>query len=152
MANYVITYPGPPKVGRADHHDTAIDSNGVDWFCTVAGTPGTWASASSALTSFSAGTTTATSAPILTALGFTSGVAAQLSDHSRDYVVYLQCTTSGTATSITIGHTSAGTDVTIAGSAAATAGTLYSFRLPAGWYVKWTGTTTAFANQVAVGC
>jgi hypothetical protein len=37
-------------------------------------------------------------------------------------------------------------------SAAATAGQVISFRLPAGWYFKWAGTTTAIGGQVAVGC
>jgi len=99
-----------------------------------------------------AGTTSAGSAPVLTALGAVSGTAIQLTDVTRDYMVYLECTTSGTATSITIGHTSSANDATIMASAAATAGVVYTFRLPAGWYFKWTGTTTAFANQVAVGC
>lgn len=57
-----------------------------------------------------------------------------------------------TATSVTIGHTSSANDVTIMASAAATAGQVITFRLPAGWYFKWTGTTTAVGNQVAVGC
>jgi hypothetical protein len=38
------------------------------------------------------------------------------------------------------------------GSAAATAGQVITFRLPAGWYFKWAGTTTAIADQAAVGC
>jgi hypothetical protein len=67
-------------------------------------------------------------------------------------MVYLEVTTSGTATSITLGHTSGANDITILSSVAATAGSLYSFRLPAGWWWKWTGTTTAIANQVALGC
>lgn len=102
--------------------------------------------------SFPDGTATAASAPVLTALGFTSTVAAQLSDLTRDYMVYLECTTSGTATSISMGPTSAASAVTIMTSAAATAGTVYSIRLPAGWFLKWGGTTTAFATQNAVGC
>jgi len=102
--------------------------------------------------SFPDGTSTAVSAPVLTSLGAVSGTAIQLSDTSRDYMVYLEVTTSGTATSITMGHTSSANDVTIMASAAATAGVVYSFRLPAGWYYKWTGTTTAFATQNAVGC
>jgi len=102
--------------------------------------------------SFNAGTNSSGSAPVLTALGAVSGTAIQLADTSRDYTVYLECTTSGTATSITIGHTSSANDATIMASAAATAGVVYTFRLPAGWYFKWTGTTTAFATQNAVGC
>lgn len=99
-----------------------------------------------------AGTSTAPSAPVLTALGAVSGTGIQLADLTRDYMVYLEVTTAGTATSVTIGHTSSANDVTIMASAAATAGQVISFRLPAGWYFKWTGTTTAIANQVAVGC
>ena len=99
-----------------------------------------------------AGTSSAGSAPILTSLGAVSGTALQLSDLTRDYLVYLEVTTAGTATSVTIGHTSGASDVSIMTSAAATAGQVITFRLPAGWYFKWTGTTTAIGNQVAVGC
>jgi hypothetical protein len=101
---------------------------------------------------YGSNTGTGTSANILTALGATSGTATQLSDLFRDYMVYLEVTTTGTATSLTMGHTNAASDVTLISSAAATAGTLWSFRLPAGWYFKWTGTTTAVGNQVAVSC
>lgn len=99
-----------------------------------------------------AGTSTAGSAPVLTALGSVSGTALQLSDLTRDYQVYLTVTTSGTATSVTIGPTSAANAVTVMASAAATAGQVIAFRLPAGWYFKWAGTTTAITGQVAVGC
>lgn len=102
--------------------------------------------------SFPAGTSSAASAPVLTALGAVSGTGIQLADLTRDYQVYLEVTTAGTATSVTLGPTSAASAVTIMASAAATAGQVITFRLPAGWYFKWTGTTTAMANQVAVGC
>lgn len=95
---------------------------------------------------------TAPSAAILTSLGSVSGTAIQLSDLTRDYMVYLEVTTAGTATSLTIGHTSAASDVTLIASSTATLGQLYSFRLPAGWWWKWSGTATAMTNQVAVGC
>lgn len=101
---------------------------------------------------YPAGTSTAPSAPVLTALGAVSGTGIQLSDLTRDYMVYLEVTTAGTATSLTIGPTSAASAVSLMASAAATAGQVISFRLPAGWYFKWTGTTTAVGNQVAVGC
>lgn len=98
-----------------------------------------------------AGTNGAGSAPALTSLGFVSGTAAQLTDLTRDYTVYLECTTTGTATSIAIGPTSTPA-TTIMASAACSAGTVYTVRLPAGWYLKWAGTTTAFATQTAIGC
>ena len=99
-----------------------------------------------------AGTSSAGSAPVLTALGAVSGTALQLADLTRDYQVYLTVTTAGTATSVTLGPTNAASAVTIMVSAPATAGQVISFRLPAGWFYKWTGTTTAISNQVAVGC
>ena len=97
-----------------------------------------------------AGVSTAGSAPVLTPT-FGNGTAAQLADKTRDYVVYLECTTSGTATTIAIGPTSTPAN-TIMASAAATAGTVYTVRLPAGWWLQWAGTTTAFATQTAIGC
>ena len=92
----------------------------------------------------------ASAAPVLTPV-FATGVASQLADLTRDYMVYLNVTTSGTATSVTMGATSAGTTVSILASASVTAGQVISFRVPAGWYVKYTGTTTVIA-QAAVGC
>lgn len=102
--------------------------------------------------SFPDGTSTAASAPVLTALGAVTATALQLSDTTRDYVVYLEVTTAGTATSLTMGPTSSANAVSLMTSQAATAGQVITFRLPAGWYFKWTGTTTAIGNQVAVGC
>jgi len=92
----------------------------------------------------------APAAPVLTP-AFASGSAAQLADTTRDYTVYLDCTTSGTATTIAIGPTSTPA-YTIMASASAVAGTVYTIRLPAGWYLEWSGTTTAFATQYAIGC
>lgn len=99
--------------------------------------------------SMPSGTSSAASAPVLTPT-FASGTAAQLSDTTRDYMVYVDITTSGTATSMAIGPTSTPAN-TIMASAAATAGTVYTFRLPAGWYFKWSGTTTAISTT-AIGC
>ena len=163
------TSSGSPTSGAFEIGDFVIDRTGVMYICTAAGIPGTWKSAASlalpltggtvsgavtlsALLTLNAGTITAGSAPVLTSLGATSGAAIQLTDTTRDYMVYLQVTTSGTATSLTMGHTSGASDVTIVTSGAVSAGTLWSFRLPAGWYFEWTGTTTAVGNQNAVGC
>jgi hypothetical protein len=100
--------------------------------------------------SFPDGTNTSPSNPVLTP-SFASGTAAQLADLTRDYTVYLAVTTSGTATTVAIGPTSTPAN-TILPSSSVTAGQLISFRLPAGWYVKWAGTTTAIATQTAIGC
>lgn len=108
----------------------------------------TWAG----LVTRNGGVTTAGSAPILTGLAVASGTPKQLSDTTRDYMVYFTVTTAGTATTLSIGHTSSGNDVTLKSSTAANAGDVWAFRLPAGWWIAWSGTTTAIANQVAVGC
>jgi hypothetical protein len=67
-------------------------------------------------------------------------------------MVYLEVTTGGTVTTVSIGHTSSANDVSIMTSTSVSAGQIISFRLPAGWFVKWNGTTTAIGNQNAVGC
>jgi hypothetical protein len=98
----------------------------------------------------SGGTSTAGSAPLLTPT-FASGTAAQLSDTTRDYEIYLQIGTAGTAFSVAIGPTSTPAD-TIYASATPPAGALITFRCPAAWFVKWAGTSTTLASQKAIGC
>lgn len=132
---------------------TGNDVNGCTAGVTISGTH-TVVSATvpAAVQSFIAGTSSAASAPVLTALGAVSGTAIQLSDLTRDYMVYLEVTTAGTATSLTAGHTNSANDVSILTSVSVAVGDLFAFRLPAGWWFKWTGTTTAIGNQNAVGC
>jgi len=100
--------------------------------------------------SANAGVNTAGSAPALTPT-FSSGVAAQLTDTTRDYLVYLEVGTAGTAMSVAIGPTS-GVANTVSTSGVATTGQIISFRLPAGWFAKWTAVTATLANQLAIGC
>lgn len=97
-----------------------------------------------------AGVNTAGSAPVLTP-AFGNGVAAQLADLGRDYIVYFQIGTAGTGFTLAIGPTSTPAN-TIFASATPVSEELLSFRLPAGWFVKWAGTNTTLANQAAVGC
>lgn len=107
----------------------------------------------SGVISQNAGSDSAGSAPILTAVaGTNGGGGVQLSDTTRDYMVYLQVGTAGTAWVVTMGHTSSANDVTLHASGTATAGQTLSFRLPAGWYFLWTATTATLAQSVAVGC
>jgi hypothetical protein len=106
--------------------------------------------ATSGIISANAGTSSAGSAPVLTPV-FANGVASQLATLTRDFMVMLECTTAGTLTTIAIGPTSTPAN-TIMSSQPTTAGTVYTFRLPAGWWVEWAGTTTAFATQTAIGC
>jgi hypothetical protein len=82
---------------------------------------------------------------------FANGTASQLSDTNRDYMVYLTVGTAGTAFSIAIGPTS-GVTTTIVPSSTATTGEVYTVRLPAGWFLKWTATTATLAGQLAIGC
>jgi len=80
---------------------------------------------------------------------FANGAAAQLTDTTRDYVVYLQIGTPGTAFSVAIGPTSSPAN-TVVSSVAPTAGEVFTVRLPAGWYLEWSGTTTTLADQTAI--
>lgn len=97
-----------------------------------------------------AGTKTTTAAAVLTPT-FANGTAAQLTDTTRDYMVYLQIGTAGTAFSLAIGPTSTPAN-TIMASATPLADEFISFRLPAGWFVKWAGTSTTLTTQTAIGC
>jgi hypothetical protein len=82
---------------------------------------------------------------------FGNGTAAQLSDTSRDYEVYFQIGTGGTAFTLSIGPTSTPAN-TLISSATVVAGQQVRFRLPAGWYAEWSATTATLALQAAVGC
>ena len=82
---------------------------------------------------------------------FASGTAAQLTDTTRDYLVYFQIGTGGGTVSIAIGPASSVANAIIA-SAAGVAGAGYSVRLPAGWFLKITVATSTIASQIAIGC
>lgn len=97
-------------------------------------------------------TATAAAANIISSPGFSSGTASQLSDLTRDYMVYLQIGTGGGTVTLSMGPTSAGTTVPILTSAAGVNGELLTVRLPAGWYLKITLATSTLADQVAVAC
>ena len=81
---------------------------------------------------------------------FANGTALQLSS-AVDYMVYLTCTTAGTAFTLGIGNSVSASNL-IANSIAVAVGDCFSFRLPAGWYAKWSATSAAFADQLAIGC
>jgi len=87
---------------------------------------------------------------ILTTLG-TGGT--QISDQTRDYMVYCETTTTGGAT-ILLGPTATATLATVFVGSLLTAGTsgVISFRVPAGWYTRFTGTSWACASPVAISC
>ena len=70
----------------------------------------------------------------------TNATAYQLCDLRRDYLLGLNVTTAGTATTLSLGPTSAvGTYVPISNTALPTG--LYTVKVPAGWYVKLTTTS-----------
>jgi len=96
------------------------------------------------------GTKTTSAAAVLTP-AFANGTAAQLSDVTRDYQVYFTVGTAGSAFSVAIGPTSSPAN-TIVSSNTPNAGESITFRLPAGWFVKWAGTSTTLASQIAIGC
>lgn len=98
-----------------------------------------------------AGTSSAGSAPVISAPGFVSGTASQLSDTSRDYVVYFTIATGGGTVTIAIGPTSTPAN-TIVNGAVGVAGTVIPIRLPAGWFLDITVATSTIGRQIAVGC
>ena len=102
------------------------------------------------IASLNAGSSSAGSAPLLTPANV-NGTAAQLTDTTRDYMLYLTIGTAGTALTVAIGPT-AGVADTIYTAATATAGESIAFRLPAGWFWKWAATTATLAEQTAIGC
>lgn len=105
---------------------------------------------SAGIVSLNAGSKTSGSAPLITPAN-TNGTAAQLSDTTRDYMVYLTIGTAGTLLTIAIGPTSGVAD-TIYTASTATAGETIAFRLPAGWFWEWSATTATLAEQTAIGC
>lgn len=78
-----------------------------------------------------------------------NGTAAQLSDTSRDYMVYLTIGTAGTGLTVLIGPTSTPAN-TIYNASTATAGEAISFYLPNGWWWEWSATTATLASQLAI--
>ena len=99
---------------------------------------------------FNAGTNTAGSVPVINSV-FASGVASQLSDTTRDYMVYLVIATAGSAFAVQIGPTSTPANTIILSTTPA-AGECISIRLPAGWFLIWAGTLTTLDDQIAIGC
>lgn len=147
------TTSGKPVTGTFSVGDYVVDETGHIWICSVAGSPGTWVEVGSLLATVlnqNAGSNSSGSAPALTPT-FANGTAAQLSDLTRDYMVYLEVGTAGTAFVVAIGPTS-GVANTVVASGTATSGELVSVRLPAGWFLKWSATTATLANQLAIGC
>ena len=88
----------------------------------------------------------------LATLGFGVSAASgtQLSDHTRDYMVYLTTTAGGAGATVLIGPTSACTN-TISASGSVGTGVCISYKLPAGWFTMWT-TAVAVGQQFAVSC
>lgn len=96
------------------------------------------------------GTNTSGNAPTIAAPGFANGTASQLSDLTRDYVVYITITTAGTLFTLSIGPT-AGVANAIVPSSTVSLGESFTIRLPAGWFLKWSA-TLATVSQIAIGC
>ena len=80
----------------------------------------------------------------------TAATGTQLSDTTRDYMVYIGVTAGGAAATLSIG--AANTAVaTLFAAATCNVGTQYTFRLPAGWYIRFQG-TAGITQQTAISC
>lgn len=84
--------------------------------------------------------------PAVLATALTNGGNTQLADITRDYMVYFQIGTAGTAFGLTVGGN------TVMTGAAVASGQQVTFRVPAGAFVSWSATTATVANQIAIGC
>ncbi len=141
-------WPGTPAsgwvAGTTHVNDLWYDwSTGVMYVCTISGggtAAGAWAPWPN---------TGATATALRTT--FINGTASQLAQTANDAMVYLTIGTAGTAFSIAIGPTPDVANTIVAG-ATATSGTMYTVRLPAGWYLKWNAAAATLASQVAVTC
>ena len=82
----------------------------------------------------------------------TAATGTQLSDTTRDYMVYLTSVGGGPGATLTIGTaaSAAGCFATLYANATIGTGFSYSFRLPAGWYIR-PQATVAF-TQTAISC
>jgi hypothetical protein len=82
----------------------------------------------------------------------TAATGTQLSDTTRDYMVYLTSVGGSAGATLTIGTASsaAGCFATLYANATIGTGFSYSFRLPAGWYIR-PQATVAF-TQTAISC
>jgi hypothetical protein len=79
----------------------------------------------------------------------TAASGTQLSDLTRDYMVYLQITAGGAGATLTIG-TANTCNSTLFVNATTGPGTMYSFRLPAAWFIRMQA--TAAFTQTAISC
>ena len=80
----------------------------------------------------------------------TAATGTQLSDTTRDYMVYIGVTAGGAAATLSIG--AANTAVaTLYAAATCNIGSQYAFRLPAGWYIRFQG-TAGITQQTAISC
>lgn len=80
----------------------------------------------------------------------TAATGTQLSDVTRDYNVYIGVTAGGTAATLTIGPANTCVN-TLYAAATCNVGTQYSFRLPAGWFIRFQG-TAGITQQIAISC
>lgn len=113
----------------------------------------TGATTISAVLTETAGTATsgASSPAVISSPGFSSGVASQLSDLTRDYMIYVTIGTGGGTVSVAIGPTNTPAN-TLVNAAVGINGESINFRLPAAWFCKITVATSTIASQIAIGC
>lgn len=88
---------------------------------------------------------------ITPSFGVSASSGTQLSDTTRDYMVYITTSAGGANNTLTIGPNSTATAATIYASATTGTGILWGFKLPAGWFVRPQG-AVAIGVQSAVSC
>jgi hypothetical protein len=147
---------GAPTTGTWVVGNWVIDSLGRTFYCTVAGTPGTWvaavpATATTATTATTALASNPSTTATLTTQTFTTSTAKQLST-TNDVMLYGRVT-AAVVWSLNLGPTSTPA-TTMISIASVTPAILYnvSYRVPAGWYVSVTCATMASLTFTQVTC
>ena len=86
----------------------------------------------------------------LAAILGTAATGTQLADVTRDYMVYIGVTAGGATATLTIGPANTAVN-TLYAAATCNVGTMYSFKLPAGWYIRFQG-PAGITQQIAISC
>jgi hypothetical protein len=156
-APFVVEGPGTPgsQVWSVDAAGNTVQSGTVNAGA-IMGSPQygitTFQSGGGDNTSAAANYLNATIGAGNAALLGTAATGTQLSDTTRDYMVYLTSVGGSAGATLTIGTASsaAGCFATLYANATIGTGFSYSFRLPAGWYIR-PQATVAF-TQTAISC
>lgn len=149
---FVVEGPGVPgsQVWSVDATGNTVQSGTVTAMSLQAGTQGPVAQTGVETFLAGAGVNTSASANVITpTFGVSASSGTQLTDTTRDYMVYITTTGGGANNTLTIGPNSTATAATIMANATVGTGVMWSFKLPAAWFVRSAG-AAAIGVQSAI--